>query len=348
MSDPNPGPGRRGDPRFAYEPADERSASVFGEPTRPRSSDPQYPDPRSPDPRYPDRRYAEAPGRPPPRYPDPPAYPPTRQYERGPEWPAPYPPAGPSRRDATPGYGQPYVPDDRRPGGPPGHPGGHDRRRGSAPRGPDRRDEAGRSPREGGSGLPLGFGALVGVAGLACLLAALLALPWFEAGGREVTLSDLREAFTLAETDPDDLVPGDTGGTLPDLSEGVPSPEQVSDAVEQQARDAAAETAASVIDSGRSRYLELYTDVLWMVVAGAAALAVVLSTILSPRSFALSLLIGLRGLSAAATVAAGIAHGVALWVVFSGEGAPDPAFGVWLGLGGLAAVLLACIVGPKK
>ena len=105
---------------------------------------------------------------------------------------------------------------------------------------------------------------------------------------------------------------------------------------------------AGAIDSGKSRYLELYTDVLWLVLAGAVALAVLFSTILSPRSFALSLLLGFRRLSGAVTVLAGMAHGAALWIVFTGAGAPTPAPGVWVGVGGLAAVLLACIVGPKK
>jgi hypothetical protein len=47
-------------------------------------------------------------------------------------------------------------------------------------------------------------------------------------------------------------------------------------------------------------------------------------------------------------ILAGLAHGAALWVVFTGKGAPDPAFGVWLGVGGLACVLLGCIIGPKR
>ena len=33
--------------------------------------------------------------------------------------------------------------------------------------------------------------------------------------------------------------------------------------------------------------------------------------------------------------------------LFSGPGAPSPAVGVWLGVGGLAGVFLACLLGPK-
>ena len=111
--------------------------------------------------------------------------------------------------------------------------------------------------------------------------------------------------------------------------------------------DSLLQVVASALDEGKARYLELYTGTLWMVVAGAAVLAVVFSTVLSPRSFALSLLLGFRRLAGAVTVLGAVAHGAALWVVFSGEGAPSPAWGVWLGVGGLAGVLLASIIGPK-
>ena len=77
-------------------------------------------------------------------------------------------------------------------------------------------------------------------------------------------------------------------------------------------------------------------------------LAVVFSTLLAPRSWALSLLLGVRRLAGLATVLAGLAHGVALWIVFTGDGAPTPAFGVWLGVAGLAAVLLGGDIGPKR
>jgi hypothetical protein len=173
-------------------------------------------------------------------------------------------------------------------------------------------------------------------------------LPWFVGDGRDVTLADIRSAFTVAQTDPDALLPDGPEAPPPDVTEGVPSPDQVGDAVEQQAREAAAEAAASAIDSGRSRFLELYTDTLWLVLAGAVTLATVFSTVLSPRSFALSLILGFRRLSGAVTVLAGMVHGTALWVVFTGTGAPSPATGAWVGVGGLVAVLVGCIVGPKK
>jgi hypothetical protein len=267
-------------------------------------------------------------GAPPPSH----AYapPPTQAY-------APAPPQAPPSGGRKPaGY------DRARPSG--GQAGAEQRRR---PAGAGR-DQGGGSSREGGSGLPVGLGALIGFAGLAAFLASLLVLPWFVDGGRDVTLADIRSAFTVAQTDPDVLLPEGPEASPPEATDSVPSPDQVGDAVEDQAREAAAQAAASAIDSGRSRYLELYTDTLWLVLAGAVTLATVFSTILSPRSFALSLILGFRRLSGAVTVLAGIVHGAAVWVVFTGTGAPSPATGVWIGVGGLVAVLVGCIVGPKK
>ena len=185
----------------------------------------------------------------------------------------------------------------------------------------------------------------MGVLGLGAFLAALLVLPWFTAAGQEVSLSDIRSAFTVPATDPDDLIET-SDSTIP--TDSIPTPDQVSEAVEQQVRESAAEAAAAAIDTGKARYLELYVDVLWAVVALAAVAAVIFSTVLTPRSAALSLLLGFRRLSGVVTVLAAIVHGVALWIVFSGDGAPDPGFGVWLGIAGLGAVFLSTFLGPKR
>ena len=87
---------------------------------------------------------------------------------------------------------------------------------------------------------------------------------------------------------------------------------------------------------------------LWVGVAGIVVAAAVVSTLLAPRSAALSLLLGVRRLAGALTVLAALAHGAALWIVFSGDGSPSPAFGVWLGVGGLVAVLAGCVIGPRR
>ncbi len=204
-----------------------------------------------------------------------------------------------------------------------------------------------------GAGLPFGLGAVVGLTGAVAFLVALVVLPWFTVAGEGATLSDIREAFTVAATDPSDVVPGAGEPTASTLPEGeIPTPGEVTDAVtdaaEQQARDAAGDAAAAVIDTGRSRYLELYTDVLWVGVAGIVVVAAVVSTLLAPRSAALSLLLGVRRAAGALTVLAALAHAAALWVVFSGDGSPSPAFGVWLGIAGLGAVLAGCVIGPRR
>lgn len=349
MSDQDPwGRRYRDDPRppEELEEPDDPSSSVFARRTRPLPPDPQTR-------RYPGEPRPSAPQTPPrpDPYATPTAYPPATQA-----YPAqgggPYAP--PSTRQypgqaPPPGYDEPRYREP--PGRPPPQqypPAGRQGRRGrvAEPRPepqPDRRDRRDAK----GRGLPIGFGALVGTVGLGCFLAALLVLPWFQVGSEDVTLSDIRTAFTVPETQPEDILPG--AEDEPAAPEGpVPTPGEVTDAVEDAAQDAAAQAAASVVDTGKARYLELYVDRLWVVVAIGVSLAVLFSTYLAPRSFALSLILGFRRLSGFVTVLAGMAHGAALWVVFTGDGAPDPAPAVMLGLVGLAGVLLGCIVGPKR
>lgn len=270
--------------------------------------------------------------------------PPTARYDRG---PAGYPGGGPSP-GGYPDQGWGAQP----PGGPmrprdtrraPDDPWGGGRYGDGADRGRER----GRDREGAGLGFPFGLGTLVGVAGLVAVLLSLMSLPWFTVAGQDVALKDIRTAFDLPETDPGDVVPGAGEGTGATVPSSIPTPGDVSDAVEQEVRNAAGELAAGFVDSGKGRYLELYAETLWMAVAGACAFAVVFATILSPRSFALSLILGFRRLSGALVVLAGIAHGAALWVVFSGDG-PTPATGVWVGVGGLVAVLVATILGPKR
>ena len=219
--------------------------------------------------------------------------------------------------------------------------GGTQRRGGPAGRG----DGDGRSG--GGLRSPIGLGAVVGGLGALAFLAALLVLPWFSADGEDRTLSDLRSAFEVPATDPDDL-PGAGDPTASTLPEGIPSPDDVADAVEEEARDTATTAMAGAIDDGKARYLELYADVLWLPIAAVVAVAAVVSTVLAPRSMALSLLLGVRRIAGAAVVMAGLAHAAALWVVFTGDGAPNPLFGVWLGIAGLVGVLVGCAIGPRR
>ena len=237
-------------------------------------------------------------------------------------------PGAPER--ARSGFGQPPAYGER------AYAGERQARPGPEPSGRERGSRGGGG--RGGSGFPLGIGALFAFAGLAAFVVAVVVLPWFEVGGEEVKLSDMRRAFTLAETDPESLLP-DSGSEAPPLdpTTSIPSPDEISDAIESEVRATAAQAAADAIDSGRSRYLELYTDIIWMVVAGAVGLAAVLGALL-----------GLRGLAGSLVLLAAGAHGAALWVVFSGSGAPSPGFAVWLGVGGLAGVFVGAILGPKR
>jgi hypothetical protein len=281
---------------------------------------------------------------------------------------------GPAGSQPTPRYGGAPAgyadrADDRGPypgqdwaGAPPGAPpGGPMQRKGPRPQPADRWDEpggrrgAGRDDRDRDRsdgdrpklGFPFGLGTVVGLAGLAAVLLSLMSLPWFTVAGEGAGLKDIRTAFDLPETDPGDVVPGAGEGTGATVPSSIPTPGEVSDAVQQEVRNVAGETVASMVDTGKGRYLELYAETLWMAVAGACAFAVLFATVLSPKSFALSLILGFRRLSGVLVVLAGIAHGVALWVVFSGDG-PSPDTGVWVGVGGLVAVLVATILGPKR
>ena len=355
--DPRAG-GRRPDHDEPSPWAEGPGSSVFDRPAAPRPPGRRshVPPPAAPDPStlptqqwpgalYPDQgAYAPT---------DPGAYPPTDHRGYAPPDHGRYPPPG-----AYAPSGDEQPPRGRRSSGDPAG-----RRRDDRPDAPA---GGGGRDRSGGRGFPFGLGALFGVAGLGCFLAALVVLPWFvltvPAGGdsetgvdEEFRLEDIRSSFTPAETDPEDLLadaePEAGAGTEPGaitVPDGIPTPEELGEAAEDQARDVAATTAASALDEGKARYLELYADTLWMVVGGAVTLAVVFSTILAPRSFALSLLLGFRRAAGAVTVLAAAAHGAALWVVFSGSAAPTPAWGVWLGVGGLAGVLLGCVIGPKS
>jgi hypothetical protein len=355
MSDRDPGVDRYArDPHFPSDWPDETEASVFGRPSQHvrglRSHPPQPPAPAysaptsarpapSGDPRTPPYSWPPDPW--PPASPVSPVYPPTQTMPQQSTLVgrSPYASEAYSARSA-------YAPE---PGYPTRSTPAEDARR--ALQEQLARAEESQRARDARRGFPLGLGALLGVAGVTCLLLALMVLPWFEVEGEDVTRSDLQAALAIPEADADDVVPDASDAVPTSLPSGVPSPGEVGevgDAVEQQARDAVSEAATAAIDEGRRRYLELYTDTLWMAVAGAAAGAVLFSTILTPRSRLLSLMLGMRVIAGIAVVAAAAAHGVALWVVFGGDGAPEPATGVWLGIGGLGAVLLAAIVGPKR
>lgn len=220
---------------------------------------------------------------------------------------------------------------------------------------PDQRDpyqyerppERDREPRGGGLRFPIGLGAVFGVAGLGLFVLALTSLPWAKAGGQEMTLPDIRDAFATVGDAPEEPAPTTTlPTTLPDG--GISTPGEVQDAVEDQVRDAATEAATNAVDSAKGTYLELYSKTIWMVAIVAVGLAVLFATVLAPSSFALRLILGFQRLGGTVTVLVAILHGAALWVVFSGKPAPTPALGVWAGVAGLVFILVGCVLGPRK
>jgi hypothetical protein len=198
--------------------------------------------------------------------------------------------------------------------------------------------------------LPFGLGSLFGVAGLALFVLSLTSLPWARAGGVDMSLPDIREAFaTIGDLPSDTGTATTTTLTVPStLPEGIPSPGDVQGAVEDQVRDAATDAANAAVDSAKGTYLELYSKTIWLFAAIAIGLAVLFATILAPTSFALKLILGFQRMGSAVTVLVGILHGVALWVVFSGSPAPTPALGTYAGIAGLLFVLVGCILGPRK
>jgi hypothetical protein len=117
-----------------------------------------------------------------------------------------------------------------------------------------------------------------------------------------------------------------------------------------------------------SEYLEAYVMAVWLVVVAMAALAVVFATWVVPRSrggrMATGFLMaGVLGLAVNAVDGEGTvgprvagalvlllclgAHGAAVYDLFGEDLAPDPAWGVWVGIGGLVLALLGCVMGTR-
>ena len=176
-----------------------------------------------------------------------------------------------------------------------------------------------------------GAGAIVAIVGLVLFMLSLFALPWISEGGEDVTLSDIGKALDAAD----------------DVATGPP-------------------TSAD----HKADYLQLYAQGLGIAVLVWLGAAVIFSTLVVPRSkgaraavgFMLAGVVGLianiadeggkvgpRLSGALVTLIGGAAHAYALSIVFvDPEPAPDPTFGVWLGLIGLAAIMTGCLLGTRS
>jgi hypothetical protein len=119
----------------------------------------------------------------------------------------------------------------------------------------------------------------------------------------------------------------------------------------------------------RADFAQMFVEYLWVVVLAVAAMAVLFTTLWVPRSrggrMATGLLVsgpvgflanavdkagsvGPRVAGVAGTVAAAALYGAAVFAIFGREPAPEPALGVWVGEAGLAAVLMACLIGARR
>jgi hypothetical protein len=172
-----------------------------------------------------------------------------------------------------------------------------------------------------------GLGLLVGLAGLLLVLLSFTALPWASEGGQDTSLFDIRDQY-----------------------EGIDPPSEVA-------------------------YIVAYARWVWIAVLGGAAVALVISAALVPSSKAARIVIGclvfavfglfgaVIGVLANAFDERGVVGprigGAFLALVaiaaytgayvdgFTGDAAPDAAFGVWAGFLGLAAVLTGCLMGTR-
>lgn len=203
-----------------------------------------------------------------------------------------------------------------------------------------------------------GLGLVLGLMGALALVASLTMLPWVEAGGQEVTFSDIRDAYenvdelTNAPLAPPPAPEGSTGSSGFDASD-IPTTGEITETAE---------------NTGKNAYLEVYTAWGWIGVLAGVSVAILFATLVVPSSkggrlvtgFLTAGLLGLlfnvgddegrfgpRISGAVATLGAGGLHVAAIWALFSEELSPDPAVGVWVGVGGLLAVFVACIVGTR-
>ena len=160
--------------------------------------------------------------------------------------------------------------------------------------------------REGG-GFPLGLGALLDVAGPGLLPGR----RWWSSRGSRWRARASRWR-TSARRSPSRRSIRRTWGSTPGphhAARGIPTPDEISEVVEAEVRDQAAQAAAGAVDSGKARYLKLYTRTLWLPVAGGVALAVLFSTVLAPKSVAMSLLLGTPAAVRPGGDPGGAAHG---------------------------------------
>jgi len=166
------------------------------------------------------------------------------------------------------------------------------------------------------------MGLVIGLIGLALLLASLTALPWVSSGGEDATFSDIRDAFDQSPS----------------------SSTVATDYIETYA------AGGAWIVVGLAAMAVLFTT--WVVPSSKAGrvgtgllvgglLGVVVNAVDDKGTF------GPRISGVAAAGLCLLMHGYAVNDLFNDDFAPDPAWGAWAGIVGVVLVGVSCLVGTR-
>ena len=167
-----------------------------------------------------------------------------------------------------------------------------------------------------------GAGLVLGLIGLALLLASLTALPWISSGGEDATFSDIRDA----------------------LDEAPSSNSVATDYIETYA------AGGAWIVMGLAVIAVLFTT--WAVPrskAGRICTGLLVAGLIGVAANAADDK-GTFGPRISGTVAAGLCllmHGYAVNDLFNDDFMPDPAWGAWAGVVGVVLVGVGCLVGTR-
>ena len=214
---------------------------------------------------------------------------------------------------------------------------------------------------------------MVGLIGLALLVASLAALPWISAGGEDATLRDIGDAYSAL----DGLDVGDGGifappeVSLPEVTvpDGSSPDDGLGPVVTPPGLPGPAEDTYTPPPGGDTEpFHELYAKGLCWAVAVWAGLALVAAALWVPGGkggriglgFVVGGLVGLlanvlddRGRAGPRVTGAFVAavclaaHSIAVMGIFGEEGAPDPAIGAGAGALGLVLVFVGCVIGTR-
>jgi hypothetical protein len=203
------------------------------------------------------------------------------------------------------------------------------------------------------------------------LLLSFTVLPWVSEGGEDASFGDIRDAFDAADDfevygDSGDL--GDPGMSGVRQQEPPPIGPPVSPPIPEYTVPEYPSTPPASSSGSETDFIELYVHVLWIAVVVMGAVAVLFATWTVPGSksgriivgFLIAGVVGLainaadedgavgpRVSGALVTLLAGGLHTFAVLDLFGDDYAPDLAWGVWAGFGGLLLMLIGCVMGTR-